>query len=434
MSSKKPLVFDYADYPSEWPIYKVSELLFERNEKALNDGKYPLYSLTIEHGVIQKPERYVREFLVKSQDKAYKKVYKDDIVFNPMNLRWGAIAKSNLDNVGIVSPVYNILRVNNKIINPSYLIEFLKSDQMMRLYQRFAQGTLVERTSVDLDMFINFDIPVPSLSEQIKIATILSSVNNNITKTEAVIEQIEEVKNGLMQQLLTKGIGHIKFKKTEIGEIPASWDIVSLGDIISQLKAGVSVNCIDKPRAQNEFGVLKTSSVTMGVFKPEEHKTILREEVSRALCSPKKNHIIICRKNTPELVGTSAFVYKDYPDLFLPDLLWQIEIKDEEKVFPLWLSLLLSSSSVKSRISQMATGSTISMRNISKSSFLSLKIVLPSYEEQLKITKYLISLTRRITNESEYARCLASIKTALVQSLLTGKVRVNVDEAEVTQA
>ena len=69
---------------------------------------------------------------------------------------------------------------------------------------------------------------LPPLPEQIKIADILTSVDEAIQATQKVIEQSEKVKQGLLQELLTKGIGHTEFKKTEFGEIPVEWEKMSL--------------------------------------------------------------------------------------------------------------------------------------------------------------------------------------------------------------
>ena len=70
----------------------------------------------------------------------------------------------------------------------------------------------------------NLPVPLPPLAEQRKIAVILTSVDEAIQATEAVIAQTRRVKEGLLQELLTKGIGHTRFKQTEIGEIPEGWE------------------------------------------------------------------------------------------------------------------------------------------------------------------------------------------------------------------
>jgi len=80
-------------------------------------------------------------------------------------------------------------------------------------------------------------IAIPTIKEQKKIASILSTVDKQIDNVDALIEKNKELKKGLMQTLLTKGIGHTKFKKTEIGEIPEEWEVKKVEDIC-EVKGG----------------------------------------------------------------------------------------------------------------------------------------------------------------------------------------------------
>lgn len=96
---------------------------------------------------------------------------------------------------------------------------------------------LIQRTSIngllraDLESFV---VSLPPISEQKKIADILSTVDDVIHKTTQIIERKKELKKGLMQKLLTRGIGHKKFKKTEIGQIPVDWEVVKLRDTVKK--------------------------------------------------------------------------------------------------------------------------------------------------------------------------------------------------------
>ena len=74
---------------------------------------------------------------------------------------------------------------------------------------------------------------MPSLREQRKIAAILSSMDDAIEKAQAVIDQVQVVKRGLMQELLTRGLPgwHTRFKQTDIGEVPLAWQLVPLGNV-----------------------------------------------------------------------------------------------------------------------------------------------------------------------------------------------------------
>ena len=98
---------------------------------------------------------------------------------------------------------------------------------------RVSQGsTFAAVNKADL---CGLEIPLPPLPEQREIAAILSSVDDAIEKTQAVIDQVQVVKRGLMQELLTRGLPgrHTQFKKTEIGEIPIVWTVSALDDCAS---------------------------------------------------------------------------------------------------------------------------------------------------------------------------------------------------------
>ena len=89
------------------------------------------------------------------------------------------------------------------------------------------------RQRVPVNVFDDFEVGVPRLPEQRKITAILSSVDDAIEKTQAVIDQVQVVKRGLMQELFTRGLPgrHTRFKQTETGEIPEDWDFLSLVDL-----------------------------------------------------------------------------------------------------------------------------------------------------------------------------------------------------------
>lgn len=205
--------------------------------------------------------------------------------------------------------------VCSDIINNEYVYYAIHYN--FKHYKNFISNQAVP--IINKTTFSKLPLQIPSLKEQQKITSILSSIDETIGKTEAIIEQTEEVKKGLIQQLLTKGIGHTEFKKTELGDIPKDWELVSLKDIILSLDAGVSVNSENRDKNHDEKGILKTSAVTNRMFNPKEHKTILSHEVVRAKVSPKKGNIIVSRMNTKELVGASSYIDRDYEDLFLPD-------------------------------------------------------------------------------------------------------------------
>ena len=189
-----------------WAEYRIGEFLIPRVEYALPKANLPLYSLTIEDGVTPKTERYNRDFLVKDHNsKTYKIVHPGDIVFNPSNLRWGAIARSDVNHEVLLSPIYEVLEVNSGKINADYLTHALTCPFQIRRFATKVEGTLLERMAVKLNAFLMSKIVVPTdKKEQADFSNLLNSMQEEI---QFLLEQLSTVvlqKRGLLQKLLTR--------------------------------------------------------------------------------------------------------------------------------------------------------------------------------------------------------------------------------------
>ncbi|MBU2864290.1 restriction endonuclease subunit S [Reinekea forsetii] len=167
------------------------------------------------------------------------------------------------------------------------------------------------------------------------------------------------------------------------------WKNGRVGELIASLESGISVNGEDGTPFNDDYAVLKVSAVTYGKFNPQASKKITGSELQRAKCNPKKGQIIISRSNTPDLVGASCYVSEDYPNRFLPDKLWQTVPHPEKKVEHKWLAYFLASPWARFRLSKLATGTSNSMKNITKSELLTLPVAIPPFLEQKKIASFL---------------------------------------------
>lgn len=205
--------------------------------------------------------------------------------------------------------------------------------------------------------------------------------------------------------------------------VPKGWTDGRVEDLLNGLESGVSVNGEDRQLLNGEKGVLKVSAVTYGTFDPTAVKVIQRQdELNRAKINPRKSQIIISRSNTESLVGASAYINSDYPELFLPDKLWQTIPKPDANMK--WLSYVLSSEPVRYTLSNLATGTSGSMKNITKGEFLSLRIAIPPLPEQQKIAKILSTWDQAISTTDHLIENSTQQKRALMQQLLTGKKRL----------
>lgn len=159
-----------------------------------------------------------------------------------------------------------------------------------------------------------------------------------------------------------------------IGMVPENATIVRLKHLTAYIESGTSVNAGQSPAQNSEFGILKTSCVSKFVFSPGENKSVNLDEYDRVHCPVCHNTIIVSRMNTPDLVGACGYVDRDYPNLFLPDRLWQVHFKTSVNVKYLWY--YLQSCAVRQYYASLATGTSSSMQNISQQQFLNVPVVL----------------------------------------------------------
>ena len=200
------------------------------------------------------------------------------------------------------------------------------------------------------------------------------------------------------------------------------WIPGHLNDVIDSLVAGVSVNSGEDDTSGNFF-ILKTSAISKGKLNFSEKKPVLPREVARLKCSLRKETILISRMNTPELVGECAYVPCDDPQIYLPDRIWQTNFKKDVDVSAKWLNYLLSSKKYRSLIQNCATGTSNSMKNISKEQLLGLEILYPSFREQTSIAEALSDIDSLISSLQKLIEKKKAIKQGAMQELLTGQKR-----------
>ena len=277
--------------------------------------------------------------------------------------------------------------------------------------------------------------PIPPLEEQAKIADYLdngcASLDTILDKTRSSIEEYKKLKQAVITQAVTKGVrGKREMKDSGvewIGEIPKYWNIGKLKYYWISVESGVSVNAAERPIDNPaQYGVLKTSSVSKFIFNPHEHKQVNNDEYSRVTCPVTADCIIVSRMNTPDLVGACGYVEKTYPNLFLPDRLWQISFKNDVSAKFIWY--YLNNKMVRSYISSLSTGTSSTMQNISQGQFGNISVCLPDSNEQKEIADYLdakcAEIDKLIAKKEQLVKELESYKKSLIYEVVTGKREV----------
>lgn len=247
-------------------------------------------------------------------------------------------------------------------------------------------------------------------TERAKIADILDALDDAIIEIDALIAKHEAMRLGLLDDLIAL--------PAQIGLSEAT---DKLADLVASISSGCSVNADDRPPTAGEFGVLKTSAVGGGRFRPAESKAVWTREVGRLKCPVVAGLILFSRMNTPQLVGENAFVDRDYPDLFLPDRLWAIRVKEDEGVLAAWVATILQTRQARGFITGEATGTSGSMKNIAQKSLLRLPIRKLPESDQANAVKAIGALQAEIDELMAERQKLADLRLGLRDDLLSGR-------------
>lgn len=412
--------------PQDWQLSKIGSLYTQRNEK-VSDKDYQPLSVTMQ-GIL--PQLATA---AKTDDGDNRKLVRvGDFAINSRSDRRGSCGISPLD--GSVSLI-NIILTPRTAMHPGYYNWLFHTTLFADEFYKWGHGIVADLWTTRWQEMKSITVPVPEYAEQKRIAAFLDAecaeIDAVLEKTRASIEEYKKLKQAVITQAVTKGVRGDRPMKNSgiewIGEIPAEWDVVRQKYSWNTVESGVSVNAADKPVDNSEqYGVLKTSAVSKFVFIPTEHKQVNLEEYGRVSCPVRADSIIASRMNTPELVGACGYVQNNYPNLFLPDRLWQITFKDG--LSPKYAWYYLSGIRVRQYISSLSTGTSSSMQNISQSQYGNIFITIPSIGEQSEITKYLDEKCRSvdalIAKKQQYLTEIENYKKSLIYEYVTGKKEV----------
>lgn len=216
--------------------------------------------------------------------------------------------------------------------------------------------------------------------------------------------------------------------KLRFKEFDRDWDGLKIKDLVKSLDAGVSVNSEDIEPEHDQYSVLKTSCISSGYFEISERKRVLQQnEIERLKESVLDDSILMSRMNTPLLVGMNAYVSKAPAKTFLPDRLWQLKV-NESKTITRWLAFYLGSEQGLNKIRDLASGTSNSMKNITKPDVMNLDLFAPTKEEQTKIASFLSAVDEKISQLTQKYELLSQYKQGMMQKLFSQQIRFKADD------
>lgn len=189
----------FKGFSEPWKQCKLYSLLEERNTLESPSEEHPLVSFTVDNGVTPKSERYDRSFLVRTSEKQYKYTKVDDIVYNPANLKFGAIARNSFGDA-VFSPIYVTFEIKDPSI-PHFIEYLVTKKSFITKALTYQEGTVYERMAVKPKDFLQLKVSIPCSKEQKKIAQFLESLDFLMAAHEKKLNLLKKQKQAYLQKM-----------------------------------------------------------------------------------------------------------------------------------------------------------------------------------------------------------------------------------------
>ena len=344
------------------------------------------------------------------------KIEKGDILFSHINsvehiakIAFAEEAQSFFHAMNLL-----LMRADSTKIIPFYLAEVLRWERT-RSYFREHCKRAVNQVSLNQKNIGGYELPLPPLNEQHRIAEILSSVDASIQATQAVIEQAERAKRGLMEELLTGGLGS---EAIERGEVPEGWHKVQLSEVLEVMRNGFSCKQ-EKSPLEGYVPVSRIETISTGFIDATRVGYVPYEEKLERY-KIEKGDILFSHINSIEHIAKIAF--SEVAQSFFHAMNLLLLRADCNKVIPFYLAEVLrwerTRSYFREHCKRAVNQVSLNQKNIGGYEF-----PLPLVEEQKRIAEILSSADAFIAKQKSIVEQQNRIKRGLMDDLLTGKVR-----------
>lgn len=385
----------FLEFNDEWEIQLFGDYISECKELTSDKEKYPLYSLTIEEGVVPKPKRYKREHLITKEGDAYKIVPPNAFVYNPMNLRFGALKVNHEEFSVCVSGYYDVFFMGNEE-TLKFWENYLLTDRMLNYYYSIATGSLIEKLRVHFSQFVNIKKPLPSLAEQKKMSNLFKNIDDVISAIESEVTLWEEKKKGVMQKIFSQ---EVRFKKEDGSDYP-EWEELLFMDIASLSKEKYN------PDSNEQHKCIELDNIEQGTGKIKGY-VISNEQNSI------KNvfHVgdILFGKLRPYL---RKYAKPDFDGVCSSEI-WVLH-PNEDVISTEFLYCLIASDSFIT-VSNVSSGTKMPRADWKLVSNMYFEI--PSFEEQQRIAGILSTIDDTIQLEKQKLETWKNIKKGLLQQM-----------------
>lgn len=396
-----------------WHTSRLALLFSENTQK--NNLFSETHALQFKYGSLVAKKQYALTDDLIDTYKKYTIIQPGDIIVNGLNLNYDFITQrvALSEHKGIITSAYICLRPR-KDVSAKFYTYYLKALDSIKVFNGMGTGI---RLTLSYDLIKNMSLPVPPRDEQDQIVRYLdwqvSKINRLMAAKRKEIELTREYALAKIEDVFNTTIG------TDSDNIP-------IGRHIRKIESGTSVNSIIGTADKETPGVLSTSCVYGNHFDASQNKRVEPADYERVSCPVRKNTVIVSRMNTPALVGACGFSDKDIDNVFLPDRLWQVYFDDT--LMPEFVWRYLSRPSAQAWFATIATGSSNTMKNITKPQFKA--VLIPNVPSDMQ--RRIIKSISKITDERDTAcqlygqtiSTLQALRTRLISDVVTGQIDV----------
>jgi type I restriction enzyme S subunit len=294
-----------------------------------------------------------------------------------------------------------------------YLLTHLKP-----LLKKYAKQTT--QANLTAEIIKNFKVALPNYFEQQKIAEILSNIDEAIQRINDIIAKTERLKKGLMQELLTRGIGHKEFKDTEIGRIPKEWEVKRISDLFDVITGTTPSTRMEKywnGGSINWLTPTDLSKLKETIYINHSERKITEVALKETTLTIMPKYSIIISTRAP--VGYITVIQE--PSTFNQGCKGLIPKRHDGIVPEFYCYYLIGQ---KQTLENLSGGSTF--KELAKETLLNLNIPFPPSKEQQKIAEIISAVNKKLEILKQEKVKLERIKRWFMQELLSGRIRVRV--------
>lgn len=337
-------------------------------------------------------------------------VYPGDVVFSKIDARSGAIGiLPDAIAKAVVTPEFPVFVPDPQKLDGRFVQRVLRTGGFLKALRAKATGTS-GRKRITPEAFLALRIPLPTLAEQQEMVEAYQAAIAQAAELESEAAKVEseaiahfEAALGFTESvpLPDRPIFVASFKDLDrwsheavlrhlIGGAQlatAPFPIVELRDAIHDLENGWSPKCLDRPAKDDEWGVLKVSAASSGVYRAERNKALPDDLVPRSRLAARVGDVLITRASgDAHFVGVAAFVDQTRERLMICDKIFRVLFRTPSPILPEFVADVLGIRHVRGQIERQFSTKSAMMKNISKPALLSLAFPLPPLDVQSLMT------------------------------------------------